>query len=68
MYIPQQPSRSSDRQWRSFQIKVPLEVAAQIEAVQKKSGAYKTSFLKLALVLGTAQLAEAFDTLDPDLK
>ena len=67
MYIPK-PSQTAGRQWRTFQIKVPVDVADQIEAIQQKSGAYKASFLKLALVLGTAQLAESFDQLKDSLK
>ena len=67
MYIPK-PSQSGSRKWRTFQIKVPVDVADQIEVVQQKSGTYKASYLKLALVLGTAQLAESFDRLEDSSK
>ncbi len=54
----------SGRNWRQFSIRVPVEIAEQIEAAHEKSGIYKAGFLRVALITGSAELARNLSTLE----
>ena len=54
----------SGRNWKQFQVRVPLEIANQIESTIEKTGVYKAGFLRVALVKGAAELAEDITILE----